>query len=156
MVESEEGIVACGGVDQWGDLARASFAFGMVERRLHGRGIRTLLVLARLALVDCSDGEITVFLTTAERTEGFYRRFGFKVSDQSEFTNDYGGGLYYQTFELFFTQEMRAEVGASLRSYGPSLVIDYESLGGPSRLAKTSAGAEAIPRPELLPGSPHP
>src|SRR3954471_513610 len=65
VIEGAEGIVACGGIDPRGDINRADLCFGMVHRAHHGCGIGTLLLLSRLALVDCSEGEVMVFLETS-------------------------------------------------------------------------------------------
>ncbi|MEM7525042.1 MAG: GNAT family N-acetyltransferase [Pseudomonadota bacterium] len=74
-------VIACGGLIIDADARRASLAWGMVGRALHGRGLGTRLTEARLALARAAPDVDEVTLATSQHTQGFYARFGFTVSD---------------------------------------------------------------------------
>lgn len=57
-----------------------SLEWGMVNHTLHGQGLGTNLVKARLALAHASPNIIELTIETSQHSRGFYERFGFTVS----------------------------------------------------------------------------
>lgn len=72
-------VVACGGHAVEADGVTAALCWGMVEGRLHGAGLGRQLTEARIAAARAIDGIREVRLDTSQHTEGFYRRFGFRI-----------------------------------------------------------------------------
>jgi N-acetylglutamate synthase-like GNAT family acetyltransferase len=128
VVDGPDGVIGCGGLEQRADSNDASFIFGMVHRAHQKRGIGTLLALARLALVDCSEGEIEVCLDTSQKTEGFYRAIGFEPIRDSDCEAHYGLGLYYSSLRLSLSPATRAAVLNAMRDYRDSVAIEHEGL----------------------------
>lgn len=126
VIEGPTGIVGCGGIEQRADINRADLCFGMVDRANHRCGIGTLLLLARLALVDCAEGEVMIFLETSHKTEGFYRRFGFEPI--SGYEARYGVGLNYVNLGLWLRPEMREDALRALQSAQGEISLDHAAL----------------------------
>ena len=126
VIEGPEGILACGGIDPRGDINRADLCFGMVHRSYHRRGLGTLLLLCRLALVDCSEGEVMVFLETSHKTEGFYRRFGFEPV--SGYEARYGPGLNYLSLGYWLFPEVQKQIRDAISAVGAAISLEYEGL----------------------------
>lgn len=83
--------VACGGYALAGGGRRADLCWGMVRSDLHGRGIGRILTLERLDRAMVHPGVEVVWLSTSQRTTGFYERLGFEVVSTER--NGYGPGL---------------------------------------------------------------
>lgn len=86
-----ERIVACGGLTLDPAAGTASLSWGMVDRSLHGQGLGTRLIAARLDLVRTMPGIASISLSTSQHTQGFYEGFGFKVIEVVK--NGYGPGI---------------------------------------------------------------
>lgn len=71
-------VIACGGLVV--AEGQAGLAWGMVDRALHGQGLGTRLMQARLALAQADPGIVDVTLATSQHTRGFYESFGFIVT----------------------------------------------------------------------------
>src|SRR5688572_18846163 len=93
VIESQNQICACGGLDINAEANDSGLTFGMVRRDLHHCGIGSLLTLARLALLDGEHDPAFVGLETTLAVEGFYRRFAFERLSNPE--QRYAGGSYY-------------------------------------------------------------
>jgi GNAT superfamily N-acetyltransferase len=126
VIEGARGIVACGGVESRPDVNQSHLFFGMVHRDYHTCGIGTLLVISRLALVDCAQGEEMILLETSHLTEGFYRQFGFEPV--SGYEARYGLGLDYLTMGLWLYPEMQAAAERLLREYSEEIQISHDLL----------------------------
>ncbi len=74
-------VIACGGLIVDTETRRARLAWGMVDRALHGQGLGTRLMQARLAMVRATSDIDELGLATSQHTGGFYKRFGFTVSN---------------------------------------------------------------------------
>jgi ribosomal protein S18 acetylase RimI-like enzyme len=70
-------IVGCGGVGRRG--TDAVMTWGMVDGRLHGRGLGRRLAEERLRLVADLAGITRITLNTSQKTVGFYEHLGFRV-----------------------------------------------------------------------------
>lgn len=79
VIERDGRIVACGGHFVSSDGKTAGLCWGVVDGRLHGQGVGTVLTEARLAAIRADPAIETVRLDTGPRTKGFYERFGFAV-----------------------------------------------------------------------------
>ncbi len=74
------GVLACGGLIAPPDQRQARFAWGMVDRALHGRGLGTHLTRARLDMARAIPPITEVGLETSQHTHGFYAGFGFVIT----------------------------------------------------------------------------
>ena len=79
VIVRDDRIVACGGHAVEADGTTAAQCWGMVDGRLHGGGLGRRLTEARIASARAVGGITAVRLDTSQHTEGFYRRFGFRV-----------------------------------------------------------------------------
>lgn len=82
-------MVACGGFEVAGNVARLTF--GMVERTRQGQGIGQALTKARLAVIRQTVGVERVAIETSQKSAGFYDRLGFRVTEVT--ANGFGPGL---------------------------------------------------------------
>ncbi|RMC34713.1 GNAT family N-acetyltransferase [Paracoccus alkanivorans] len=73
-------VVACGGLLADEVQGRASLEWGMVDHALHGQGLGTGLMQARLALANSIPGIAELTIETSQHSRGFYERFGFTLS----------------------------------------------------------------------------
>jgi ribosomal protein S18 acetylase RimI-like enzyme len=91
MENSDGGIVACGGwaLDEGG--ARADLCWGMVHASVQGRGWGRRLTRLRIEGARHEPGIREIALSTTQRTEGFYLRFGFRT--RRTVPDGYGPGL---------------------------------------------------------------
>jgi hypothetical protein len=62
--------------------SRAWLVFGMVTPELHGQGIGTALLLARLAALRTPSRPVRILLSNVAGSVGFFARFGFKLEGQ--------------------------------------------------------------------------
>lgn len=91
VIERGGQVVACGGLRVEDGGTAASFAWGMVDNRLHGLGLGRQLTQARLARARATPGVREVRLSTSQHTQGFYAAFGFKTVAVRQ--DGYGPGL---------------------------------------------------------------
>lgn len=76
----EGAVVACHGLELDATNQRASFAWGMVDRAFHGRGVGTCMTRERIKIAKETPNVAEVVLSTSQRTHGFYARHGFVVT----------------------------------------------------------------------------
>lgn len=91
VIERAGRVVACGGYAVDSDSVTAGLCWGMVARDLHGTGLGSLLVAARLNAAKAVAGLRQVRIDTSQHTQGFYRRFGFAL--EKVVPEGYGPGL---------------------------------------------------------------
>ncbi|MEM1181698.1 MAG: GNAT family N-acetyltransferase, partial [Acidobacteriota bacterium] len=72
-----ERAVACGGLAATAD--RVILTWGMVRHSLHGRGVGELLLEHRLRCAADKYGSMPVHIDTSQKTEGFYKKYGFET-----------------------------------------------------------------------------
>lgn len=75
----DENPVAVGGIGLIPGLfsTQVWLVFGMVRPALHGRGIGTAMLLARLGALHCPEKPVRVLLSSVMASEGFYASLGF-------------------------------------------------------------------------------
>lgn len=98
ILKDKDQILACGGIYLQENYPRPSdfpeevgFAWGMVHRSVHGKGIGTLLVKHRLDFLQSNYSNRPVVLRTTPKTMAFYASFGFGINAIEN--NGYGEGL---------------------------------------------------------------
>ncbi|MDV3468426.1 GNAT family N-acetyltransferase [Stenotrophomonas sp. C3(2023)] len=91
VVERCGEVVGCAGHSISLDGRTASLGWGMVDPALHGQGLGTKLLLARLDAVRLTPGVERIVLDTSQHTQGFYARFGFVATAVTP--DGYGAGL---------------------------------------------------------------
>ena len=91
VVENEQGIIACGGFYLLTDSPFARLSWGMVDRKMHKKGIGTEFFRYRLEEQKKKYPNIKMALDTSQHTFRFYEKMGFAVK---KITPDgYGAGL---------------------------------------------------------------
>jgi ribosomal protein S18 acetylase RimI-like enzyme len=90
LVEDER-IVACGGYRVDAATGEAGLTWGMVEREDQRRGLGSLLLRERLAMIEGEPGVRAVVLDTSQHSRGFFERHGFRAV--AETPDGYGPGL---------------------------------------------------------------
>jgi GNAT superfamily N-acetyltransferase len=80
VAERDRHVLGLGGIaiQPMNGFATAKCIMGMVHPLLHGHGLGTALLLARLALLPEPRGHWPVEITTTGGSETFYQRFGFR------------------------------------------------------------------------------
>ena len=134
---SEQGgkIVASGGISYFMDHSFAVLCFGLVHPEHQGRGLGTVLVLARLSLLDPKRPFYRVLIFAVEPSIGFYRRMGFR-----EWTNWKDGnkqthpsGHWILTFrQIRRCRRLLSEHGVSLPPDQDLVPVRTEHGGSPS------------------------
>lgn len=104
-------VVGCGGVGQ-NDDRTGVLTWGMVEARLHGRGLGKALTLARLRMLLDTPGVERVVLNTSHETLGFYLKLGFRLV--RHLPDGYRPGLDRCDMELTLDEEARRRLRTSL------------------------------------------
>jgi ribosomal protein S18 acetylase RimI-like enzyme len=79
VIEEEGEVVACGGYAVEADGRTASLCWGMVSRRVQGRGLGRHLLDARVERALGGPGVERVRLSTSQRTRAFFEKAGFRV-----------------------------------------------------------------------------
>lgn len=77
VLSDNDTILACGGYELTGH--NASLTWGMVDRDRHGQSFGSALLKHRLDLIGQEAPGATVEIDTSQRTQGFYKKFGFSV-----------------------------------------------------------------------------
>ncbi len=123
IVESQESILACGGLDIQADTNHAGLTFGMVHNDSHRCGLGSILLLTRLALLDGEHDPAFVGLETTLAVEPFYKRFGFErlsLPDQR-----YAGGSYYVNMGISIPMHERDSIHAYLATLPIRFDFDF-------------------------------
>ncbi|MEM8995016.1 MAG: GNAT family N-acetyltransferase [Acidobacteriota bacterium] len=75
-------VAACGGITATAD--KAVLTWGLVEHRLHGKGIGQLLLRHRLRSIRERYGALPVEIETSQKTQGFFEKYGFRPVRRDE------------------------------------------------------------------------
>ena len=91
VMEQNNAVVAVGGMtaDPFEGQQFVTLSFGMVHPSHQGKGLGTLLLLSRMALLRRSTTPALVHLSTVGGSETFYCRFGFQFKRSEQVTPDY-------------------------------------------------------------------
>jgi predicted GNAT family N-acyltransferase len=90
-IEDGGEIVACGGYRVDEARGEAGLNWGMVKRDLHRRGLGSLLLTERLAMIAREPHVRAVVLDTSQHSRAFYERHGFRAV--AETADGYAPGL---------------------------------------------------------------
>jgi hypothetical protein len=82
VVLSNEDVVGCGGYGLRPGSDAADLCWGMVFGEHHGKGIGGFLLLARLHAIATTTEARRIRLATSQLTEGFFRRYGFRMQSR--------------------------------------------------------------------------
>jgi len=75
----QDKLIACGGYEIHQNCA--GLCWGMVHRQYHGQSLGTQLLRYRLEQLLQSHHCERVVIDTSQHTQGFYRKYGFEVTD---------------------------------------------------------------------------
>ncbi|CAN7665539.1 GNAT family N-acetyltransferase [Acidovorax sp. LjRoot117] len=91
VIEQDNAVVAVGGMtaDPVEGQQFVTLSFGMVHPAHQQKGLGTLLLLSRMALLRQNATPAQVHITTVGGSETFYGRFGFAYQDSQQATPDY-------------------------------------------------------------------
>lgn len=93
FVAEEDGLlVACGGVFMEKENNMAGMVWGMVDQRLHRRGIGRKFLLYRIQFIRAHCDTCKIRLDTTQHSRPFFEKFGFTVVKFTE--NGYGEGMH--------------------------------------------------------------
>ena len=81
VIEKDDKVIACAGLELVGDTNTAKLRHGMVHRDFHRQGIGSTLLAARLSLLEPEDEKaVPVFIRAKPQAAGFYGHFGFALN----------------------------------------------------------------------------
>ena len=130
--EQDGQIVACGGIMVYEppfDESSAALTFGLVAPHLHGQGLGTALLVARIGLLPAHQTPWNVVLTNVSDSGRFYERFGF--SETQLHTDEEGnafpvqqviasGSAIQACLQLLEEAEIEIPAGVEIPQYIPS------------------------------------
>lgn len=120
VVEQEEGIVGCGGLELWGDAPHAAgLSFGMIRKDHHRKGLGTSLLAARISLLG---EEKELHMETSLEAVGFYARYGFELDSVTP--NRLGKGVDYGNLVLDLDPDFISGIRSLLTSTAIELKIN--------------------------------
>ena len=73
-------VVGCGGYAMREGSSVADLCWGMVREECHGRGFGRELADLRIERIRLNDLVSSIALSTSQKTVGFYRRLGFRIT----------------------------------------------------------------------------
>lgn len=112
-IEDADGrAIACGGLAAQGIEGR--LCWGMVDERLHRRGVGALLLDVRVAMAFNAPGVTEVTMDTSNETAGFFARYGFTTIRVLE--DHYRQGLHRHDMRLVLDAAARAAVQQRLEA----------------------------------------
>lgn len=132
--------VAVGGIGLTSGLSslRAWLVFGMVTPALHGQGIGTALLLARLAALRLPSRPVRLLLSNVAGSVGFFARFGFELQGQmavrpsGQLIDVCSAMLDADTWEV--CRRLATNMGVNLQSFEvPQIDMDPRSPNNRSR-----------------------
>lgn len=100
VVEHDEEIVACGGINYSSKKNQAVISWDMVHPKHQGKGIGGQLLKHRLDFIRAQEKYPRIGVRTSQHTVGFYEKYGFETF---EIEKDYwakGFDLYDMKMEL--------------------------------------------------------
>lgn len=100
VIEEKGKVVAAGGIAINEETKSGWFCWGLVDTSLHGMGLGSQLVEARLDQARLNRSVACVHMDTSQKTVKFYERFGFVTEKITQ--DGYGAGLdrYDMTLKL--------------------------------------------------------
>ncbi|QIF03418.1 GNAT family N-acetyltransferase [Roseimicrobium sp. ORNL1] len=122
VVEHENEIVGCGGLELSGHGPWARLIYGMIHQDRQKKGLGTTLLAARLSLLEPEGQPVQALLRSGTKAASFYDRFGFAL--QSVAQNHYGPGEHGGNLELTITPEEVDALRAALVERQVNLVIN--------------------------------
>lgn len=92
VIEAGGEVVGAGGV-AWNDLDRptVSLCWGMVRRDHLGTGLGRKLTEFRITYARGKYGNVPLTIGTSQHTQGFYEKFGFRLTEYEK--DGYGPGI---------------------------------------------------------------
>ena len=114
VIEHGQKIIACGGIELYGNQNLSTLVFGLVHRDYHARRVGTLLLLLRLALIDDEHESALVTLETNSEAAPFFEKFGFHQVGVRQ--NEYGPGKHALDYALALTRQDREHIRATVAS----------------------------------------
>ncbi len=84
VAEHLDRVVACGALEFDGGRNLHALCYGMVHEDFQGFGFGTLMLYARLSLIDDLHDPALVWLETSPEAATFYEQFGFGLADRVE------------------------------------------------------------------------
>ncbi len=100
VLEENEKILGCGGLNYEDDFSSAILSWGMIHPDFHGKGLGTKLTKHRLEFVKTKPALLKCIVRTSQHTDKFYSKMGFSLK---EVKKEYWGpdlDLYYMEMEL--------------------------------------------------------
>lgn len=122
VVEQENEIVGCGGLELSGDGPWAWLVHGMIHKDRQRRGLGTTLLAARLSLLEPDGQPVEVRLRAGTAAASFYDRFGFGLHSVAQ--HAYGPGEHGGNLELTISPEVVEALRATLPEHGVELVLN--------------------------------
>jgi GNAT superfamily N-acetyltransferase len=126
VVEHENEVVGCGGLELSGDGPWAWFMHGMIHKDRQNRGLGTTLLAARLSLLEPEGQPMVVRLRAGTAAASFYDRFGFALHSVTQ--NHFGPGEHGGNLELKISPEEVEALRAALPEHGVALVLNEMPL----------------------------
>ncbi len=83
VVENEGAIIGAGGISLNKDQT-VSLCWGMVRNDFIGKGLGKQLTEFRINLSHEKFGNLPIVISTSQHTQGFYEKFGFKLTERIE------------------------------------------------------------------------
>jgi ribosomal protein S18 acetylase RimI-like enzyme len=105
--------IACGGLVIVGETD-GRLCWGLVDERLHRRGVGSLLLDVRLAMACGAPGVTAVTMDTSNETAGFFERHGFTTTQVIE--NYHRPGLHRVDMRLALDAPARAAIRQRLEA----------------------------------------
>lgn len=98
VVESEEQIVGCGGVNYSEDKSVGIISWGMIHPDFHGKKIGTALLQHRLDVLKNTPGVNRITVRTSQLTYPFYEKNGFQLIETKKDFWAPGLDMYYMEY----------------------------------------------------------
>lgn len=122
VVEHENEIVGCGGLELSGHGPLAWLIHGMIHQDRQKKGLGTTLLAARLALLEPDGQPVQVRLRAGTAAASFYDRFGFALHSVTQ--NHYGPGEHGGNLELVIAPEEVDALRVALVEHQVDLVLN--------------------------------
>jgi GNAT superfamily N-acetyltransferase len=114
VVEAGGSVAGIGGIHYWHTWDRAFLLFGLIHPDLHRRRLGSILLLARLALLEPASHTISVHLHATDHSCPFFQKLGFGCQSAPP---DAQGNAFYDC-HLALTASLREQCRAALARSG--------------------------------------
>jgi GNAT superfamily N-acetyltransferase len=122
VIEHENEVVGCGGLELSGDGPWAWLIHGMIHKDHQNKGLGTTLLAARLSLLEPDGQPVQVRLRAGTAAAPFYDRFGFALHSVTQ--NHYGPGDHGGNLILNITPEEIDALRVALVEHQVNLVLN--------------------------------